>query len=215
MPHKNTVSWMVLVSGYSQCGCGDECFGVFSEMLGDFHPTKFAFVAVLSSSNYDQGRQIHAFALKSCLDAYVYVANALIIMYSRNSRSWGYSGIHNGYRDEAWSVFESLECRNLISWNSMIAGFQIRGHWAQAFDLFNQMHRDGVGFDRATLLSTISSLSGISDENIELGPLCCFQLHDLSINTGSSWKLRCLLCWSKLSQTLEEMFMIAIGFSFK
>ncbi|GAB4845081.1 hypothetical protein Ancab_038487 [Ancistrocladus abbreviatus] len=46
------------------------------------------------------------------------------------------------------------------------------------------MHRDGIGFDRATLLSTISSLSGIAEENIELGLLFCFQLHDLSIKTG-------------------------------
>ncbi|KAA8521115.1 hypothetical protein F0562_011732 [Nyssa sinensis] len=52
-------------------------------------------------------------------------------------------------------VFKTMEFRNLITWNSMIAGFHIRGLGAQALILLSHMHRDGIGFDRATLLSSV------------------------------------------------------------
>uniref|UniRef100_A0A5B7BH60 DYW domain-containing protein n=1 Tax=Davidia involucrata TaxID=16924 RepID=A0A5B7BH60_DAVIN len=47
------------------------------------------------------------------------------------------------------------------------------------------MHRDGIGFDRATLLSVFSSLCGFSNDNgVDLSLKCCFQLHCLTIKTG-------------------------------
>ncbi|PRQ22475.1 putative pentatricopeptide [Rosa chinensis] len=86
--------------------------------------------------------------------------------------------------DEACKVFRSMESRNLISWNSMIAGFQCRGRGAQAIDLFVQMHLDGLEFDRATLLSVLSSLNGVNDIDDVVVTKFCYQLHCLVIKTG-------------------------------
>ncbi|KAF8412008.1 hypothetical protein HHK36_004567 [Tetracentron sinense] len=177
MPHRNLVSWTALVSGYDQHGRPDDCFRLFSTMLSHHRPTEFAFASVLSSCNRDRGQQVHALASKTSFDAYVYVANALITMYSRSSCS-----PRNKY--EGWSVFQNMQFRNLITWNSMIAGFHLIGCGARAIDLFSEMHRDGIGFDRATLVSVIVSLCCGSNGDILSGLKHCFQLHCLSTKTG-------------------------------
>ncbi|GMH00111.1 hypothetical protein Nepgr_001950 [Nepenthes gracilis] len=96
-----------------------------------------------------------------------------------------------GSLDEAWIIFVSMASRNLISWNSMIAGFQIGGLWQKAIELFNEMRKDGIDFDCSTLISTIASLCGINDDNdVELGLQYCFRLHCLSIRTGFFFEAR-------------------------
>ncbi|RVW60139.1 Pentatricopeptide repeat-containing protein [Vitis vinifera] len=41
---------------------------------------------------------------------------------------------------KAWSVYEAMGFRNLVSWNFMIAGFQVYGCENRALELFSQMH---------------------------------------------------------------------------
>ena len=171
MPERNIVSWTALVSGYAQYGRPDGCFKVFREMLVWHRPTEFAFASVISAcgGDGDCGRQVHALALKTAFDSCVFVGNALIMMYCRSC----------GGADEAWSVYESMEFRNLVSWNSMIAGFQVCGYGNRALELFSQMHFSGVRFDRATLVSILSCLCEMGD-----GLEYCFRLHCLIIKTG-------------------------------
>ncbi|XP_042478226.1 pentatricopeptide repeat-containing protein At1g71420 [Macadamia integrifolia] len=172
MPLRNLVSWTALITGYDQHGRSDDCFRLFSSMLAHHHPTEFAFASVLGSCNCIRGRQVHALVLKTSFDTYVYVANALITMYSKNLGC-----------DGAWAVFQSMPTRSLITWNSMLAGFQLCGYGAQSLDLFSQMHSDGIGFDRATFLSVISSLCS-DDNDVVLGLEHCYHLHCLALKTG-------------------------------
>ena len=176
MPEKNIVSWTALVSGYAQHGRPDECFGVFRGMLIWHQPTEFAFASVISACGGDDncGRQVHALALKTSFDSCVYVGNALIMMYCKSC----------GGADEAWNVYEAMGFRNLVSWNSMIAGFQVCGCGNRALELFSQMHVGGIRFDRATLVSIFSCLCGMGD-----GLECCFQLQCLTIKTGFILKI--------------------------
>ena len=171
MPERNIVSWTALVSGYAQHDRPDGCFKVFREMLVWHRPTEFAFASVISAcgGDGDCGRQVHALALKTSFDSCVFVGNALIMMYCRSC----------GGADEAWSVYESMEFPNLVSWNSMIAGFQVCGYGNRALELFSQMHFSGVRFDRATLVSILSCLCEMGD-----GLEYCFRLQCLIIKTG-------------------------------
>ncbi|KAJ0020782.1 hypothetical protein Pint_31597 [Pistacia integerrima] len=166
MLKRNLVSWTALISGYAQHGHHTKSFSMFSGMLLHFRPNDFTFASVLSSCDYVCGKQVHALVLKMCFDAYVFVANALVNMYSKNCGC-------GGSIKEAWKVFENMEFRNVISWNSMIAGFQYCKSGAQAINLFFNMRREGIGFDRATILSVLTSLCGSYD-----------MLHCLSVKTG-------------------------------
>ncbi|KAM1456513.1 hypothetical protein ACFX13_034650 [Malus domestica] len=189
MPRRNLVSWTALISGYALCGQPQKCLSLFAGMLVHHRPNEFSFTSVLSSlaeSDGVYGRQVHALALKMSLDACVYVANALITLYSKICNP---GGVYDASKDEAWNVFKSMEFRNLISWNSMIAGYRYLGLGAQAIHLFIQMYRDGIGFDRATLLSVLSSLcrsNGLDDNVVSK---FCFQLHCLTIRTGLILKI--------------------------
>ena len=178
MPERNLISWTALISGYAHCGRADDCCRLFSGMLAQYRPNEFAFASVLSSCVNGDGRfgqQVHTLALKMCLDAFVYVANALITMYSR-------SGVYDG-KTYAWTVFKFMEFRNTVSWNSVISMFQFHGLGAQAVYLFAQMHSRGISFDRATLLSVFSSFESNNNE-INVLRRFCFQLHCLSFKTG-------------------------------
>ncbi|CAK7328807.1 unnamed protein product [Dovyalis caffra] len=185
MNNRNVVSWTALISGYAQQGRSHECFSLFSDMLVDCCPNEFSFASVITSCNYVCGKQVHALALKMGLIASVYVGNALITMYSKSCED---NVVGDG--SEACRVFETMEFRNLVSWNSMVAGFQ---HWklgGLAIGLFCQMHSRGVEFDGATLVSVFSSLSESYDgDNADVGLKGCVQLHCVSIKHGFMSKI--------------------------
>ncbi|KAJ0930082.1 putative tetratricopeptide-like helical domain superfamily, DYW domain-containing protein [Helianthus annuus] len=186
MPERNVVSWTALISGYAQHERCEDGFGVFSVMLGVCRPNEFAYASVLSSCDRKFGRQVHSHALKTCFGEYTYVANALITMYSKNDdgKRLCQDDLH-----EAWMVFNFLKDRNLVTYNSMIAGFQSRGKWQDAIDLFSVMRRNSnISFDRATLLSIVSLLSSAKDHNNDNYAInrClkyCFQVHCLALKT--------------------------------
>ncbi|CAN4123569.1 unnamed protein product [Withania somnifera] len=180
MFHRNIVSWTCLISGYAQYGNADQCFFLFSSMLAHYRPNDFTYASVLSvcDSSSSRGRQVHALAIKTGFDTCVYVGNALIAMYSRNSSTG------TGHHSEAWKVFNDMEFRNLVSWNTMIALFQMCGRGDKAMLFFSLMHRDSLEFDRATLVSVLSSLLGMDEMNISWGLQSCFQLHSIGVKTG-------------------------------
>ncbi|XP_077236112.1 tetratricopeptide repeat (TPR)-like superfamily protein [Tasmannia lanceolata] len=173
MPHRNLVSWTALLTGYEQNGRPQDCFRLFARMISHHLPNEFAFASILTSraasKDGNGGRQVHTLAVKTSFDAYVYVGNALITMYSSCIDS-----------DGGWSIFQTMNCHNLITWNSMIAGFQLCGRGDRSLELFSRMHREGIGFDRATLVSVISSCSDNALSSLEQ----CQQLHSLVTKSG-------------------------------
>ncbi|PKA55572.1 Pentatricopeptide repeat-containing protein [Apostasia shenzhenica] len=169
MPQRNLVSWTALLTGYSQTNQHQLCFQLFSSMLAHHIPNEFGIVAVLSSSAGARhglcGQQVHALVSKILFNTNVFVGNSLITMYSSC----------NGLEGDAWLVFETMPCRNLVTWNSMIAGFLRVGKWRMSLDLFVKMRNSSLEFDSATLTSVISSCSRIEQ---------CLQLHCLCIKTS-------------------------------
>ena len=75
------------------------------------------------------GMQIHGLI-------YVLACNVLISMYGRCS----------AYSDCARRVFEDIESKNLISWNSIISVYSERGDAVSAFKLLLSMQREGSGY---------------------------------------------------------------------
>ncbi|XWS71145.1 hypothetical protein CRYUN_Cryun03dG0113900 [Craigia yunnanensis] len=54
------------------------------DVLFECRPNEYAFTSVLISCDYLYGKQMHALALMMGCDASIYVANALITMYSKS-----------------------------------------------------------------------------------------------------------------------------------
>ncbi|KAD4585790.1 hypothetical protein E3N88_23391 [Mikania micrantha] len=110
--------------GLPQINRHEEGFAMFSQMLAYCRPNEFAYASVLSCCNHKFGRQVHSHTMKTCFVECTYVANALITMYSKNDDG---KSICNNYPHEAWMIFKFLMSRNLVTYNCMIAAFQIRG----------------------------------------------------------------------------------------
>ncbi|KAI3996597.1 hypothetical protein MKX01_009429, partial [Papaver californicum] len=179
MPERNLISWTALISGYHQHNQPEKCFKLFSCMLYHHIPNEFTFASVLCSCDRHRGQQVHGLALKTSFDEHVYVGNSLITMYCKND-----ADDHTG---DGWLVFDNMPVRNLISWNSMIRGFQLCNRGNRSLQLFSEMHRTGVGLDRVTLLGVTASIScsGYIGENaVLLGLEKCCQLHCFETKMG-------------------------------
>ncbi|KAK2406866.1 pentatricopeptide repeat-containing protein, mitochondrial [Trifolium repens] len=96
---------------------------------------------------FNEGKQIHGYALRFGLVSNTLVCNSIISMYTRNSRF-----------ELARAVFYSMEdcCRNLSSWNSIISSYAVDGCLSDSLDnLVKEMECSGIKPDIITWNSVL------------------------------------------------------------
>ncbi|KAG1365712.1 pentatricopeptide repeat-containing protein [Cocos nucifera] len=164
MPVRNTVSWTAIIAGYAQHWQIETCLYLFVLMRqSTSKPNDVTFASLLSactSGGYlGLGRSLHCLEIRMGFDLYVHVSNALISMYSKC-----------GSIDEADYVFQTMPCRDLISWNSMISGYSQYGLGELALDLLKKMDKENIVPDAISFLGVLSSCrhAGL----VELGCHC-------------------------------------------
>lgn len=155
MPERNSVSWACVVSGYTQNGMFHEACRMFKEMVcAGFLPNRYALGSVLRAcqesgpSGLRFGMQIHGLVLKSKYAFDGVVSNVLILLY----------GSFLDPADCAYRVFEEIETRDLVSWNSIISVYSHRGDAVSAFKLFSSMQREVLGYSLKPNEYTFGSL---------------------------------------------------------
>ncbi|XAR65160.1 hypothetical protein NMG60_11009172 [Bertholletia excelsa] len=158
--NKNLVSYNAYISGLLQNGFPRLVLDVFKCTRDCLHelPNSVTLISVLSACSsilYLQfGRQVHGVVLKTDMGIDTMVGTALVDMYSKCSQ-W----------KAAYSVFQELNGRrNLITWNSMIAGTMLNGQTDVAIELFSQLEFEGFKPDSATWNSMISGFMQLGKE---------------------------------------------------
>lgn len=151
MPVKNTVSWTALISGYAQDNQIEPCLQVFQLMRQSAcRPNDITFATIFSvCTNHALlalGKTVHGLELRMGFDLCVHVSNALISMYAKC-----------GSIDEAQSIFESIACKDLVSWNSMIFGYSQHGLAEHCLRLLKEMEGEHVVPDVISFLGILSS----------------------------------------------------------
>lgn len=151
MPVRNVVSWTSIISGFAQEWQVDVCLELFSEMRNSgLKPNDFTYASVLSactgSGALGQGRCAHSQTIRLGFDSYVHIVNALMSMYCKC-----------GAVEDVLYMFENLDGKDNVSWNTMIAGYAQHGLALQAIGLFEEMKTRGVEPDAITLLGVLSS----------------------------------------------------------
>ncbi|KAJ8445713.1 hypothetical protein Cgig2_026040 [Carnegiea gigantea] len=151
MPLRNIVSWTALISGFAQEGRVDRCLELYSRMRNSaLKPNEFTLTSLLSacvgSGFLVQGRIIHCQAVLWGVDSYIHVANALISMYCKC-----------GNVEDAFYVFGAMHDKDVVTWNSMIAGYALHGLANQAIYLFEEMRKQKIKPDCITFLGVLSS----------------------------------------------------------
>lgn len=154
MLERSVVSWTALISGYSQSGNFEEALRVYSEMHKDgVRPNQYTYSSALQTCTglvcLDRGKQIHGRAQKGWFVNNLFVQSALVDFYSKC-----------GKVEDAFSVFNSMMKRDLVSWNSIIGGFAIQGFYDNAFLMFRLMLREGFLPDCFTFGSVLKAPIG-------------------------------------------------------
>ncbi|KAL8153896.1 hypothetical protein V2J09_011656 [Rumex salicifolius] len=150
MSERNIVSWTALLSGYSQNGYSEKALLVFKEMRcsglkGNQFTYGSAFKACTRLLCLKLGKQIQGCVYKSRFATNVFVQSAVVDLYSKC-----------GDLEDAVHVFESMSCRDLVCWNSMIAGLASHGMVEDSFHMFRSMLREGVSPDCFTFGSLLN-----------------------------------------------------------
>lgn len=159
MCERNIVSWTSLLTGYAQNGLNDQALSVFCQMhVEGIKPNPFTLAAILGAlADYGmvwKGVQVHAIIVKSGFESNIFACNSLINMYSKS-----------GIVREARAVFDSMENRNAVTWNGMIAGYVTNGMDLEAFKLFYWMRLAGEKLTQmifATLIKLCANIKELS-----------------------------------------------------
>ncbi|KAG6529195.1 putative pentatricopeptide repeat-containing protein At5g08490 [Zingiber officinale] len=150
IPYKDIVSWNSLIGGCSQCGLFDDALTMISQMVSmNFLLNEITIVSILpvcafleDASRY--GMEFHCYILRHGLDTDLSVCNALMMYYSRI-----------GEMERAECVFGELDMRDLVTWNTMIAGYANNGWISKAFALLQLLLMSGRKPDSITLVSVL------------------------------------------------------------
>lgn len=160
----NVISWSAVIDGFASKGRGEESLGLFRRMqLAKVRANSITISSVLSVcaelSGLGLGREIHGHVIKAMMDRNVLVGNGLINMYAKC-----------GSLKEAHLLFEKLDGRDVISWNTMIAGYGMHGLGNDALETFKRMVKAGYKPDAVTFVAVLSACShaGLVNEGREL-----------------------------------------------
>ncbi|CAN6677161.1 unnamed protein product [Malus baccata var. baccata] len=111
---RNDVSWCSMVAACVQNDEEEKACDVLSACAGVVW--------------IEQGRSVHAVAVKACVEGNVFVGSALVDMYGK------YESIEDAHR-----AFDELPLWNLITWSAMVSAYAHQGHADIALALFEEM----------------------------------------------------------------------------
>ncbi|XP_031123959.1 pentatricopeptide repeat-containing protein At1g19720 [Ipomoea triloba] len=148
---QDIASWNGLITGYVQNGKIDEALGIFRKMLlSHVKPNPITVLSLLPAcANIiaaKKVKEIHCFALRNFFTSHLSISNALIDAYSKSASI-----------NFAKAIFNGMQAKDIISWNTMIAGYVLHGCSKDAIELFDQMRQEGFKPDRITFASLLSS----------------------------------------------------------
>lgn len=159
MKERSVVSWSAMIACFVKNGMSLESLELFREMMKeteDLLPNSVTMVSVLQACTalgaLEQGKLIHAYMLRKGLDTVLPVTSALVTMYARCG------DLELGRR-----VFDQMDRRNVVLWNSMISSYGSHGFGRKAIDLFNEMVSSGT---KPSLISFVSVLGACSHEGL-------------------------------------------------
>ncbi|CAM6084194.1 unnamed protein product [Calypogeia fissa] len=164
MEKRDVVTWNAMIGGLAKHGYGHEAYQLFLKMREEgFEPNAITYLSILNASasaaalEWLQG--VHGHASKAGLESDVRVGNALIHMYAKS-----------GSIEDARLVFDSMEKRDLVTWNVMIGGLAEHGCGHEALELFREMNAHGVRPDGTSFLAVLSACchAGLLDEGHRL-----------------------------------------------
>ncbi|KAL7224338.1 hypothetical protein ACSBR1_025739 [Camellia fascicularis] len=152
-PEKSLASWNAMISGYAQNGLTEMAISLFREMqVFEIRPNPVTITSILSAcaqlGTLSLGKWVHDLIKKESFESNIYVSTALIDMYAKC-----------GSIVEARRLFDTVQEKNVVTWNAMISGYGLHGHGHDALNLFTEMVDSRISPTGVTFLSVLYSCS--------------------------------------------------------
>ncbi|KAL6845824.1 hypothetical protein ACP4OV_024399 [Aristida adscensionis] len=152
---RDDISWNSMLSCYVQNGLYAEAVDFFGEMVRHGFQPDHACVVSLSSAlghlgRLNNGREIHAYAIKQRLDADLQVGNTLMDMYIKCQSI-----------ECCASVFDSLRIKDHISWTTILACYAQSNRHFEALEMFRKVQREWIKVDAMMIGSILEVCSGM------------------------------------------------------
>ncbi|KAL6660231.1 hypothetical protein ACP70R_002353 [Stipagrostis hirtigluma subsp. patula] len=169
---KNHLLWNSMISGYLVSKGWNKALDTFHKMqVEGVAPDATTVINVISGCRHTKdlhvAKSIHAYAIRNRFVFNQTVINALLAMYA-----------DCGAISTSYTLFQKMEVRMLISWNTIISGFAEIGDSEASVRLFCDMRQADVHYDLVTLIGLISSLSVSDDATVGES------VHSLAIKSG-------------------------------
>ncbi|KAL6861154.1 hypothetical protein ACP4OV_016854 [Aristida adscensionis] len=158
--HVDLVLWTTMIVGYTQNGNPLDALRLFLERkFAGICPNSVTLATVLSASGQLRdlflGRSIHGMAIKLGVAEYDVVMNAFVDLYAKCQAV-----------SEANSIFGRILNKDVVTWNSMIAGYAENDMGNDALMLFSQMRLQGASPDAISVVNALSACVCLGDLHI-------------------------------------------------
>eukprot|EP01018_Ginkgo_biloba_P022755 Gb_12759 [translate_table: standard] len=152
----NVISWTAMISGYVRNGFHHEALKLFRHMqVAGVKPSSVTMASVLAAyicdATLQQGKEIHAYIIRSGFDSNVVVETVLLSMYAKL-----------GSLEYARHVFDKMSWRDVVSWTGMIGVYAQNELSDEAVKLFRQMQLAGVKPNSFTITSILPACAHLA-----------------------------------------------------
>ncbi|CAH9129678.1 unnamed protein product [Cuscuta epithymum] len=160
---KNDVSWNTIIVGHVQMGDHEKAMSLFMNMLElQVQATEITYSSILCAcarlAALEPGMQVHALTEKTVYIQHGAVGNALIDMYAKC-----------GNVRDARLVFDTLNVRDLVSWNVMVSAYSMHGLGSEALKIFETMRSMDIKPNPLTFVGVLSACSNTG--SLDLGEM--------------------------------------------
>jgi pentatricopeptide repeat protein len=171
---RDLVTWNSMLASYLVYNKEELAFQLFMDMQGlGFEPDIYTYTSLISAcfdaAHKRNGKSLHGLVMKRGLQLSVPISNALIAMYLKSN---------NRSVEEALLIFETMESKDRVSWNSILTGLSQIGLSEDALKFFGHMRSVVEDIDHYTFSAVLRSCSDIA--TLQLGQ----QVHVLALKSG-------------------------------
>ncbi|GKF07805.1 pentatricopeptide repeat-containing protein [Tanacetum coccineum] len=144
--NRNLCSWNCIISALAQNKEAQTALHMFQNL--EFEPDEITNSTILLAcsqiGSIRNGKQIHGHVLRSNFHTNCYIVAALIDMYSNCGRL-----------DMSIHVFNSLQEKNIATWNSMISAYGFHSKGEKSIKIFNEMIMFGEKPTKTTFINLL------------------------------------------------------------
>ncbi|KAF8099821.1 hypothetical protein N665_0237s0072 [Sinapis alba] len=200
MPEKNIVSWNIMIDAYLGANNPGVSISLFREMVrAGFRGNESTFVLLLKacgrSARLKEGRSVHASLIRTLMTSNVVIDTALVDMYGKCKEV-----------ELARRIFDSVSCRNRVTWNVMILAHCLQGNPEDGIELFEAMIDGDLIPDEVTFVGVLCGCarSGLLSEGKNYYSLMVEEFQ-IKPNFGHLWCMANLYSSAGFPEEAEEI----------